>query len=136
MLKKVISMMLCLVVIMSICSISASASDLICVNYTYTYSCDSNMTISNKTITAKSSVIGYNGTTTKVVIKQTLQKKTSSGTWTSAGTASSTTNGYRATLSKKYTGLSSGKYRLKSVFTVYAGNNSETITKYSSEKTV
>ncbi len=136
MLKKIISMMLCLVVIMSICSISASASDLISINYAYTYSCESNISVSNKTITAKSSVVGFNGTTTKIIIKQTLQKKTSSGTWTSAGTASSTTNGYRATLSKKYTGLSSGKYRLKSVFTVYAGNNSETITKYSSEKTV
>ena len=32
--------------------------------------------------------------------------------------------------------FASGKYRLKSVFTVYAGNKSETITKYSSEKTV
>lgn len=136
MLKKIISIMLCFVVIMSICTISASASELISVNYAYTRSCSSDISVSNKTITAKSSVIGYNGTTTKVVIKQTLQKKTSSGIWTSAGSANSTTNSYRATLSKKYTGLSSGKYRLKSVFTVYAGNNSETITKYSSEKTV
>ena len=129
-------MMLCLATLLSICCFRVSASDLISINYAYTSSCSSDISVSGSTITAKSSVIGYNGTTTKVVIKQTLQKKTSSGTWTSAGTASSTTNSYRATLSKKYTGLSSGNYRLKSVFTVYAGNKSETITKYSSEKTV
>ena len=136
MLKKIISMMLCLVVIMSICSISVSASDLISINYAYTRSCNSDIVVSNTTITAKSTVMGYSGKTTKIVIKQTLQKKSSSGTWTTVGTSSNTVNSHINVYSKKYTSLSSGKYRLKSVFTVYAGNNSETITKYSSEKTV
>ena len=80
--------------------------------------------------------MGYSGKTTKIVIKQTLQKKSSSGTWTTVGTSSNTINSHINVYSKKYTSLSSGKYRLKSVFTVYAGNKSETITKYSSEKTV
>ena len=136
MLKKIISIMLCFVVIMSICTISASASDLISVNYAYTRSCSSDIVVSNTTVTAKSTVMGYSGKTTKIVIKQTLQKKSSSGTWTTIGTSSNTVNSHINVYSKKYTSLSSGKYRLKSVFTIYSGNKSETITKYSSEKTV
>ncbi len=136
MLKKIISIMLCFVVIMSICTISASASDLISVNYAYTRSCSSDIVVSNTTVTAKSTVMGYSGKTTKIVIKQTLQKKSSSGTWTTIGTSSNTVNSHINVYSKKYTSLSSGKYRLKSVFSIYSGNKSETITKYSSEKTV
>ena len=48
------------------------------VNYAYTKSYGSDIFVSNKTITTKSSVIGYNSIT-KVLIKQILQKKTSSG---------------------------------------------------------
>ena len=105
MLKKIISIMLCFVVIMSICTISASASDLISVNYAYTRSCSSDIVVSNTTVTAKSTVMGYSGKTTKIVIKQTLQKKSSSGTWTTIGTSSNTVNSHINVYSKKYTSI-------------------------------
>ena len=49
--------------------------------YSYTSDCSSNLSISGTTATCKSSVIGYYNETTKIIIKQTLQKKNSSDDW-------------------------------------------------------
>lgn len=102
----------------------------------YTSSCSSTLTTSGTSATGISKVTGYNGETTKIVITQTLQRKNSYGNWVYVQSYSGTYYYFKATLSKTYLNLSSGTYRLKSVFTVYAGSNSETVTKYSSEKTI
>lgn len=134
--KRFISLLIALIAICSICCFSVNASDLISIKYSYTKSVSSIISVTGTTATAISTAVGYNGETTKIVIKQTLQKKNSIGTWTSLSTNSETFKSYKAVLSKKYTGLYKGTYRVKSVFTVYAGNNSETITKYSTEENV
>lgn len=102
----------------------------------YTKSTFSTLTISGTTATCKSEATGYSGTTTKIVIVQTLQTKTSSGTWSKVKAWSETDTGYKGSLTNYAYSLSTGTYRLKSVFTVYAGTQYETITKYSSRKTI
>ena len=104
--------------------------------FQYISSCSSTLTTSGTSATGISKVTGYNGETTKIVITQTLQRRNSYGNWVSVQSYSGTYYYFKATLSKTYSSLSSGTYRLKSVFTVYAGSNSETVTKYSSEKTI
>lgn len=106
--------------------------------YSYTRSCSSELTTSGTTATCKSSATGYYNKTTKIVFKQTLQKKNSSGGWDDVTNAAWTSTVYSyqgSTTNYKYS-LSSGTYRLKTVFTVYADTSFETITKYSKEKTI
>lgn len=104
--------------------------------YTYTCNCSSVLSISGSSATCTSSATGYYGETTKISVYQVLQKKTSSGSWTSVGSWQETDVGYNGYASNTKTGLSSGTYRLYTVFTVYAGSNYETIEKYSSTKTI
>jgi hypothetical protein len=116
--------------------IASAAEDEPGTRFQYISSCSSTLTTSGTTATGISKVTGYNGETTKIVITQTLQRKNSYGNWVYVQSYSGTYYYFKATLSKTYSNLSSGTYRLKSVFTVYAGSNSETVTKYSSEKTI
>lgn len=102
--------------------------------YTNTYS--SELSISGTTATCTSKVTGYSGITTKIVITQTLQKKNSSGKWEKVTSWETTVNSFKASVTNYAYNLSKGTYRLKSVFKVYSGSDYETITKYSSEKTV
>lgn len=104
--------------------------------WSYTSTCSSTLSISGKTATCTSKATGYSGTTTKIVISQTLQKKTSSNSWSEVDSWSETYNSFVGTATNYSYNLSSGTYRLKSVFTVYSGSKCETITKYSSEKTL
>ena len=138
MLKRVISFGITIVMVVCLCCFSASAttSDQSGAKYTYTYSCSSNITAASTSCTGRSMAQGYNGETTKIVITQTLQKKNSTGAWTNLSTNSETYYSYKAVYSKKYNALYQGVYRIKSVFTVYAGSNSETITKYSSQVSI
>ncbi len=102
----------------------------------YTESATSTLTISGAKATCISKATGYSGETTKIVIEQILQKKTSSGTWNEVTSWSETDTGYIGSATNTKSSLSSGTYRLKTVFTVYAGSNYEVLTKYSTEKTV
>lgn len=101
----------------------------------YTNSYSSSLTVSGDSATCKSKLNGYSGVTTKIVITQSLQKK-SSGSWSTVKTSSTTIFNFAGTLKKTYSGLSKGTYRVKSVFTVYSGSDYETLTKYSSSKTI
>ena len=56
--------------------------------------------------------------------------------WSKVKAWSETDTGSNGSLTNYAYSLSKGTYRLKSVFTVYAGTKYETITKYSSEKNV
>lgn len=106
--------------------------------YNYTQSCSSELSFSGTTATCKSNATGYLNETTKIVFEQTLQKKNSSGGWSNVNNASWTTTvyNYKGSATNTKSSLSSGTYRLKTVFKVYAGSSYETITKYSSEKNI
>lgn len=115
-------------------SMAVSADVTICdVNTNY---CSSDLSLSGTTAKCNSTVVGYNGKTTKIVINQILQKKTSSGSWSNYKSANTTVNASKGSLYKTYSGLSKGTYRLSTSATVYAGNKREVVTRYSSTRTV
>ena len=76
-------------------------------------------------------VEGYDGITTKIHIKMTLQKYTVLW-WSNQQTWEGTFNDVVGTLNTTTT-VGSGRYRVKAVYTVYSGSNSEQITSYSQE---
>lgn len=134
MIKKVASL-LCAVVLSTSFAVGNVASAAVILTdspaYSYTHECSSDLSISGTTATCYSSVTGYYNETTKIVIVQTLQKKNSSGNWYDVCSWNSTIYNYRGSLTNTKSSLSSGTYRLKTVATVYAGTENETITKYS-----
>lgn len=101
--------------------------------YDYTNRYSETLSISNGTASCNATLTGISGTATKVVIKMTLQKKTLLW-WSEVETWSATYNTYYGSLSKS-AAVKSGTYRIKAVYTVYSGSNSESITDYSSQKT-
>ena len=119
---------------MNFMSVTTSADATIC--DLYNRSCTSSISISGNTATCQSKVIGYNGETTKISFSQALQKKNSSGSWSTVKSWGKTVNDFSYTYSNKYSGLAKGTYRVKTTATVYAGNKSETVTRYSSTQTV
>lgn len=106
------------------------------IQYQYFYSCSSKLSISGTTATCNSSVNGIPGTTTKIEIVQTLQKRTSSNSWSNVASWSGTYNSVNASMTKYKYNLTSGTYRIKSEFAVYSGSSHESTTKYSAEKTI
>ena len=75
----------------------------------------------------------------QIAVEHTLQKLSSSGVWNNVSGAnwSKASNSRSVILSSSKSDLSSGTYRLKSVFTLTTKNgNTETITVYSSKETV
>ena len=127
-------MIMTLAVPMAISNMPVSAD--ISIQNLYTYSCTSKLSISGSTASCVSEVNGYSGKTTKIVITQILQKKNSSGSWSNAKSSNKTVNSSSGSLSSTYSGLAKGTYRLVTSATVYAGNNREVVTSYSSTKTV
>ena len=77
---------------------------------------------------------GYDGITTKIHIEMKLQKYTVLW-WSAVETWEGTFYGVDAILSEA-ANISSGKYRVKAVYTVYSGSNSEKITGTSQEDTL
>ena len=99
---------------------------------------NSDLSISGTKAECKSQVFGVNAT--KITVEHTLQKY-SGWFWiwndVEGASWSKTVNNSSLNLSNTKSGLSSGKYRLKSVFTLTDKNGkSETITVYSSEVSV
>ena len=97
--------------------------------YSYTNKISCALNNSSGKAQCVASVMGYSGTTTKIVIKMTLQKKTLLW-WSKVQEWSSTTNAHTAAMSK-IVAVESGKYRVKLVATVYSGSKSEEIEMYS-----
>ena len=98
----------------------------------------SNLYIDGTTATYKSDVMG-DSDVVKIVAEQYLQKQGFLWIWTTYDGAEWTKTVYSNTLtmSNTKTGLSSGKYRLKTVFTLTdKQGETETITVYSDEKSV
>lgn len=82
--------------------------------------------------TCLADVLGYDGITTKVHIEMTLQKYTFLW-WSEVESWEATFNDVVGTLSRTTTVDDSDTYRVKAIFTVYSGSNSEEITSYSQE---
>lgn len=98
----------------------------------------SNLSISNNTAYLTSSANG-DGTAASITVTQTLQKQGFLWIWTNVKGASwsKQVTGGSIRLSNTKSGLGSGKYRVKSVFTLTDRNGeSETITVYSDEARV
>lgn len=77
---------------------------------------------------------GYDGITTKIHIEMKLQKYTVLW-WSAVETWEGTFNNYYGALSTSKS-IGSGRYRVKAVYTVYSGSNSEEITGTSQEDTL
>ena len=101
--------------------------------FDYTSSALTCLSISNGTACCTSELSGYK-TTDKIKITMTLQKKGLLW-WNEVDTWTTTYYDSEAMMSK-YCSVGSGKYRVKSVFVVYCGSDSETRTNYSPEKEV
>lgn len=80
------------------------------------------------------SIEGYMGITTQIHIEMKLQKYTILW-WSAVETWEGTFNDYYGILSTNKS-INSGKYRVKAVYTVYSGSNSEKITGTSQEDTL
>lgn len=85
------------------------------------------------TASCSASATGYYGTATKVQIKMQLQQYLALQ-WTTIAEWNGTFNNYRGVLDKTKTLTSTGNYRVKAVYTVYAGSASEQSTAYSQER--
>ena len=97
----------------------------------------SNLSISGTTAYCTSSASGTDAVS--ITVKQTLQKQGFLWSWPGVKDANweKTVNSNTISFSNTKSGLESGKYRLKSVFTLTDKNGkTETITVYSAEKTV
>ena len=102
--------------------------------YLYTLSFCNDLSISNYTANCSSEIERIHQEIDKIVISHTLQEKYGNA-WYNVGYQSSTFYDFEATYVSYEYNLSSGRYRLKSTADVYRGNNYETITIYSGEKT-
>ncbi|MGN1118712.1 MAG: hypothetical protein ACI4Q4_00040 [Oscillospiraceae bacterium] len=132
--KRYISVVLALVVFF-ICAVSAFAAASTWDIGSATKS--STLNISSTTATCKSEYSDRTGSTTRVEITQTLEKQGFLWIWsTYAGEWTKTTNGSSAALSNKVYNLESGKYRVKTVFSVTVDGETTDYTVYSTEKTV
>lgn len=145
MVKKIMSLILSIVLIFCVSIVASAESPVVtpgtleqtesdimpCFEYTNTTATTLSISTSG-TATCSARLNGYNGTTTKIVIKMTLQKKTLLW-WSEVDSWSTTINNWYGSLTKTAS-VGSGTYRVKVEFTVYSGSNSEEITTYSQEK--
>lgn len=113
--------------------VSARESEPPLLRLSYTHLTRTSLTISGGQATCTGYLLGYNGTTTKVVITLYLERKTaSSSTWTVyASDPPQTFNSFTGKYTMKKTVTPGYQYRVRGVYTAYAGTKSETTTAYS-----
>ena len=103
--------------------------------FSYTAFTATGLDISTKgAATCLASVEGYDGITTKIHIEMKLQKYTVLF-WRNVESWEGTFNDMEAIFVKNAT-VGSGRYRVKAIYTVYSGSNSEEITAFSQEKRI
>lgn len=139
--KKVISMLMCFLLFFSF-SVTASAKAIpggtAQPYYEKASEAKSELTINGTTATCESTLKG-DPNVVKIVAVQTLEKQGNRQTWGTYNQTTWTKTAYSNSLTVSHTrpGLESGKYRLKTVFTLTDENGgTETITVYSSEEDV
>lgn len=125
--------MLIITILSSLCGVTVCAVE---ARYSYTTSATSTLYISSGTAACKSKARGK-ASATKIEAVQYLEKKSGSkwyvvtdGTWTDS------VNDSLLIVSNNKSGLTSGTYRVRTVFTVYSGSNSEEVTAISTEVTI
>ncbi len=134
MLKKILAIAMVAVMCLSLFAITASASG-ISVRDISSASKYSTLAISGSTATCKS-VYEEASVVKSVKVVQSLQKKSFLWTWSTIGGewTKISTNCSSVVFTNTKSGLASGTYRVKSVFTVTLSNGtSETVTVYSNE---
>lgn len=137
--KKLLSLALILVISLSASIISVSAETTnddygIMPYYAYTTTLNSDLSISSKTATCKSVIVGSPGVT-KIVVTQKLQKKVS-GEWTNVKTWTKTYTTATASFTNTKSSLSAGTYRTRTVAKIYNGSAYETVSGNSTSKTI
>ncbi len=102
--------------------------------YSYTQSLDTLIDITSNTAACTSKVTGYSGTTTKIVVTQTLQIK-DGNQWRKCTSWTQTYYNYKCTFTNEYTVSTHGTYRNMTEAKVYSGTDYETIYTYSTTAT-
>lgn len=128
MLKRILSLVMCLVLMcgMGIVVSAESAENQVQPRYSYTNTISATLRNSNGKALCVGDVNGYHGTTTKIVLTMTLQKKTLLLFWGTEKEWTTTVNDYAAALSKTVA-VDSGTYRVKVKAKVYSGSNYENV---------
>jgi len=100
----------------------------------YISTATTSISVSGGQASCTGSIVGYYGTTTKVEITLYLERKTASGsTWTTyASDPKQTFNSFTGMYTMKKSVISGYQYRVRAVYTAWAGTKSETLTGYSS----
>ena len=136
--KKIVTVFMACLIFCSAGGVSASAAvppdngGVVSPCYLYTDSVNCNLTISGGVASCKSTVYGISGTTTKIVVTQTLQVKDGMS-WRRITDWNKTFNSWYCSYPNSYSPIGSGTYRVKTVAKVYKGTSYETVTVYSAE---
>lgn len=128
MLKRILALVMCLVLMcgMSIAVSAESGNNQVQPRYSYTNIVSATLRNSSGKALCVGDVEGYPGTTTKIVLTMTLQKKTLLLFWGTEKEWTITVNDYTAALSKTVS-VDSGTYRVKVEAKVYSGSNYENV---------
>lgn len=127
MFKKILALVMCVVMLSGTGLIASAETNDNQVQPRYNYTNIISATLANSSGKALciGNVNGYNGTTTKIVLTVTLQKKTLLW-WSKVQEWTTTANTYYATISKTVA-VDSGTHRVKVEAKVYAGSNYENV---------
>ncbi len=110
------------------------ADSVVTPRYLYTDRVSSKIGVTSNTATLTSTITGISGTTTKIVVTQTLQIK-DGNQWRKCTSWARTYNTYKCTFTNNYTLSASGTYRTMTEAKVYSGSNYETVYAYSTTAT-
>ena len=127
MFKKILALVMCLVLMCGteLIANAETTENQVQPRYSYTNTISATLTNSSGKAMCAGDVTGYNGTTTKIVLTVTLQKKTLLW-WSKVQEWTTTSNTYFATLVKTVA-VDSGTHRVKVEAKVYAGSNYENV---------
>lgn len=137
--KKVLALCLTLCLAVGIAPVSFAAqpneSGMIAPYAAYIRDEDCALKISGKTATVTASVTGQTGIATKCKVTAMLQRELSSGSWVTVKSWTDQQDSRKASVSETYSVISGETYRVKATVTVWAGEQSESMTIYSDSKT-
>ena len=127
MFKKILALVMCVVMLCGtgLIANAETTENQVQPRYSYTNVISATLTNSSGKAMCVGHVLGYNGTTTKIVLTMTLQKKTLLW-WSKVQEWTVTANSYTTGISKTAT-VDSGTHRVKVEAKVYAGSNYENV---------
>ena len=127
MFKKILALVMCVVMLCGtgLIANAETTENQVQPRYSYTSGISATLANSGGKAVCAGDVNGYNGTTTKIVMTMTLQKKTLLW-WSKVQEWTLTENDYMATLVKTVS-VDSGTHRVKVEAKVYAGSNYENV---------